>query len=91
LTKYRVLEKFLNVNLMVAHVKKGATDEAVRHSEGRKNHMRKLRRWRWRSLGDFKDKWGVFSCLMTRHMRILRRWRWRSLGDFKDKWRCSVA
>ena len=55
LTKYRILEKFLNVNLMVAHVKKGATGEALCYSEGRKNHVRILRRMR-RSVGDFRDK-----------------------------------
>lgn len=55
MTEYRALGKFLNINLMVAHVKKGATGEAVCYSKGRKNHVRILRR---RRLEDFRDKWG---------------------------------
>jgi len=39
MTEYRILEKFLNINLMVAHVKKGATGEAVYYSEGRKEEL----------------------------------------------------
>ena len=60
-TDYRILEKFLSINRIVAHVKKGPRGEAVFYSEGRKNHVRILRRRRRRRLEDFRDNWGVGS------------------------------
>jgi hypothetical protein len=67
-TDNRILEKFLSINHIVAHVKKGPRGEAVFYSEGRKNHVRILRRRRRWRLEDFRDKWGGggFSCLITR-------------------------